>query len=89
MQRRVVTKTQLRNERKADPSFPEKSSGLGLCVKNLEATLYLVEFSKSFDSKHREKLEQILLVYILDYVLWASIYLMKENGLPLEAYDVL
>ena len=34
-------------------------------VKNLEATLLLVDFSKTFDSIHRGKMEQILLAYSL------------------------
>ena len=33
--------------------------------KNLEATLLLVDFSKAFDSLYREKMEQILLAYVL------------------------
>ena len=33
----------------------------GVCVKNLEATFLFVDFSKAFDSIHREKMEQILL----------------------------
>ena len=40
----------------------------GVRVKNLEAILLLVNFSKAFDSRHREKMEQILLA----------------NGLPKE-----
>ena len=39
--------------------------------KNLEAILLFMDFSKAFDSIHRQKMEQILLVY----------------GLPKETYN--
>ena len=35
----------------------------GIRTKNLQATLLFVDFTKAFDSIHREKLEQILLAY--------------------------
>ena len=35
----------------------------GVCAKNLEATISFVNFSKSFDSIYRGKMEQILLSY--------------------------
>ena len=34
-----------------------------VCAKNLEATILFVNFSKAFDSIHRENTEQILLTY--------------------------
>ena len=37
----------------------------GVCVKNLKVTLLFVDFSLAFDSIHKEKIEQILLVYNL------------------------
>ena len=36
----------------------------GVCAKNLKTCLF-VDFSKAFDSIHREKIEQILLAYSL------------------------
>ena len=41
-----------------NPSNSRRSS-----CKNLEATLWFVDFSKTFDSRHRGKMEQILLAY--------------------------
>ena len=35
----------------------------GVCAKNLDTTILLVNFSKAFDSLHRGKIEQILLTY--------------------------
>ena len=40
-----------------------KQSVARVCAKKLEATLLFVNFSKAFDSIHRGKIEQILLVY--------------------------
>ena len=37
----------------------------GVCAKNLGATLLFVDFSNTFDSIHRGKMEQILLAYSL------------------------
>ena len=37
----------------------------GVCVKNFEVILLFVNFSKAFDSKQREKMEQILLAHSL------------------------
>ena len=34
----------------------------GVCTKNLQATILFVDFTKAFDSIHRGKMEQILLV---------------------------
>ena len=36
----------------------------GVRAKNLEATILFVDFAKAFDSIHRGKMEQILLVYV-------------------------
>ena len=35
----------------------------GVCVKNLEAIIFFIDFFKTFDSLHRGKMEQILLAY--------------------------
>ena len=37
----------------------------GVHAKNLEAAILFVDFSKTFDSTHRGKMEQILLAYRL------------------------
>ena len=48
----------------------------GVLAKNLEATLLYVDFSKAFDSIHREKMEQILLVYDLPKETVAAIMML-------------
>ena len=51
------------------------------CVraKSLEVTLLFVEFAKAFDSIHREKMEQILLVYDLLKETVAAIMMRYKN----------
>ena len=48
-------------------------------AKNLEATLLFVDFSKIFDSIHREKMEQILLPYRLSKETVAAIMMLYKN----------
>ena len=36
---------------------------VGVCAKNLKATILFVNFAKAFDSIHRRKMEQILLAH--------------------------
>ena len=38
---------------------------IGVCAKNLKAMLLFVDFSETFDSVHRVKMDQILLAYLL------------------------
>ncbi len=47
--------------------------------KNLEATLLFVDFSKVFDSIHRGKMEQILLVYGIPKETMAAIIIRYQN----------
>ena len=47
--------------------------------KNLEETLLCVEFSKAFDSKHRGKMEQILLAYDFPKEIIAAIMMLYKN----------
>ena len=51
----------------------------GVCAKNLEATISLVDFTKAFDSIHRGKMEQILLAYALPKETVASIMILYRN----------
>ena len=51
----------------------------GVCTKNLEATLLFVEFSKAFDSMHREKMDQILLAYKLPKETVTAIIMLYKN----------
>ena len=51
----------------------------GVFTKNLEATLIFVDFSKLFDSIHREKTEQILLAYSLPRETVAAIVVLYKN----------
>ena len=48
-------------------------------AKNLEATLLFVDFSKSFDSIHRGKIEQILLAYGHPKETVAAIIMLYKN----------
>ena len=52
---------------------------LEVCAKNLEATLLFVDFSKAFDSIHREKMEQILLAYGFLKETVAAIVMLYKN----------
>ena len=47
--------------------------------KNLEATILFVDFSKAFDSIHREKVEQILLAYGLPKETVAAIVMLYRK----------
>ena len=47
--------------------------------KNLQATLLFVDFTKAFDSIHREKMEQILLAYGLPKETVAAITILYRN----------
>ena len=47
--------------------------------KNLLATLLFVDFTKAFDSIHREKMEQILLAYGLPKEIVAAITILYRN----------
>ena len=48
-------------------------------AKNLQATLLFVDFTKAFDSIHRGKMEQILLVYTLPKETVAAITILYRN----------
>ena len=52
----------------------------GVGSKNVEATLLFVNFSKAFDSIHREKMEQILLVYGLSKETITAILMLYRNA---------
>ena len=51
----------------------------GVWVKNLQATLLFVDFTKAFDSIHRGKMEQILLAYSLPKETVAAITILYRN----------
>ena len=51
----------------------------GLCVKNLQATILFVDFTKAFDSIHRGKMEQIILEYGLPEETIAAIMILYRN----------
>ena len=51
----------------------------GVRVKNLQATLLFVDFTKAFDSIHRGKMEQILLAYGLPKETVAAIMILYRN----------
>ena len=51
----------------------------GVRAKNLQATLLFVDFTKSFDSIHRGKMEQILLAYGLPKETVAAIMILYRN----------
>ena len=51
----------------------------GVRAKNLQATLLFVDFTKAFDSIHREKMEQILLAYGLPEETVAAIMILYKN----------
>ena len=48
-------------------------------AKNLEATILFVDFAKTFDSIHREKMEQILLAYGLPKEIVTAIMMLYRN----------
>ena len=51
----------------------------GVLAKNLQATLLFVDFTKAFDSKHRGKMEQILLAYGLPKETVVAITILFRN----------
>ena len=51
----------------------------GVRVKNLQATLLFVDFTKAFDSIHRGKMELILLAYGLPKKTVAAIMILYRN----------
>ena len=51
----------------------------GVSSKNLETTTLFVDFTKAFDSIHRGKMEQILLVYGLPEETVAAIMILNRN----------
>ena len=51
----------------------------GVRVKNLQATLLFVDFTKAFNSIHRGKMEQILLAYSLPKETVAAIMILYRN----------
>ena len=51
----------------------------GVRAKNLQATLIFVDFTKAFDSIHRGKMEQILLVYGIPKETVAAITILYRN----------
>ena len=51
----------------------------GVRAKNLQATLLFVNFTKTFDSIYREKMEQILLAYGLPKETVAAITILYRN----------
>ena len=51
----------------------------GVRVKNLQATILFVDFTKAFDSIHRGKMEQILLAYGLPKEAVAAIMILYRN----------
>ena len=51
----------------------------GVRTKNLQATLLFVDFTKTFDSIHRGKMEQILLAYSLPEETVAAIMILYRN----------
>ena len=51
----------------------------GVRAKNIQATLLFVDFTKAFDSIHREKMEQILLAYSLPKETVAAITILYRN----------
>ena len=51
----------------------------GVQAKNLQATLLFVDFTKAFNSIHREKMEQILLAYGLPKETVAAITILYRN----------
>ena len=51
----------------------------GVRAKNLQATWIFVDFTKAFDSIHREKMEQILLAYSIPKEIVAAITILYRN----------
>ena len=51
----------------------------GVCAKNLEATIFFVNFTKAFDSIQRGKMKQILLTYGLPKETVAAIMMLYRN----------
>ena len=51
----------------------------GVCAKNLQATILFIDFTKAFDSIHRRKMEQILLIYSLPKETVTAIMILYRN----------
>ena len=51
----------------------------GIRAKNLEATIFFVDFAKAFDSINKGKMEQILLAYGLPKETVAAIMILYRN----------
>ena len=51
----------------------------GVRAKNIQATILFVDFTKAFDSIHREKMEQILLTYGIPKETVAAIMILYRN----------
>ena len=59
-----------------------------VCAKNLEVTLFFVDFSKAFDSIHRGKMEQILLAYCLPKeIITAIVRLYRKTKAKVRSHD--
>ena len=50
-----------------------------LCKKNLDTTILFVDFSKAFDSIHREKMEQKLLTYVIPKETVTAMIMLYRN----------
>ena len=60
-------------------NFDSAPNFIGVRSKKLEATLLFVDFSQAFDSIHRGKMEQILIVYGLPKETLAAIMILCNN----------
>ena len=58
----------------------------GIEAKNLEAVMLFVDFSKAFDSVHREKLSQILKAYGIPDETVAAIMILYKNTTSMVRY---
>ena len=60
----------------------------GVCAKNLEGTILFIDFSKTFDSIHRGKMEQILLAYgLLKETIAAMMILYRNTKVKVRSLD--
>ena len=66
-------------DRQPHKNWPSVESLKAYGQKNLHATLLFVDFTKAFDSMHRGKMEQILLVYGLPKETVAAITILYRN----------
>ena len=81
-----VEKILMKNQNSFQRNWSTTSQILNICwiikrvyAKNLEVTLLLVDFTKVFDSIHRGKMEQILLVYSLPPKTLTAIMMLYRN----------